>query len=1128
MSPASPNPDRNLLYGILALQMDFVNRDALIAAMNAWVLAKQKPLGDLLQEHGALTPENRHVLDLVTAAHLKAHGDDPQRSLAAVGQLSTLDGALQSVADPDLQVRIAAAGKNLATTADRRTEDGLRYRLLRPHARGGLGVVWVARDIELGREVALKEIDSDQATDAVSQGRFVREAEITGGLEHPGIVPVYGLGHYADGRPYYAMRFIRGETLEEAVRKLHASEAAYTLRDLLTRYVAVCNAVAYAHSRGVIHRDLKPANVMLGPYGETLVVDWGLAKVIGPEPASNGGKGAPAMTLQALAVEGSMTQAGSALGTPSFMSPEQARGEMATLGPATDVYGLGATLYALLTGRPPIQGPSTEEVLEKVRQGNWEPPRRVQGSIPPPLDAVCRKALALRPEDRYATALALAADVEAWLADEPVSAWREPRTARIRRWIGRHRTPVTAAAATALVGALSLAAATVLLSRANGQLQAANHRERDAKDRAEVSYRLARAGLEKVTATVRQDPRLQAGGMEDLRNKVLRAQADFYQQFVALRGDEPSFLQERSDALIELGGVAVDLGSPEESIAAFDQAVAVRERITQENPDHADARVSLAAALGSQGFALLRAGRLRPAETAYRRGLDLISDNGAETPDTSQTQRCRAGLLVNLGFLLHRVKRYPEAEEAYERAIAAWARLAAENPANPDDLSRLSLVWLDSGYLNEEWERPERALEGRRKAITYAEQLNEKWPGVDEHRHLLASAYQYQGWTLQRFGRPGAEAAFLKALPIREQLARDHPLRAEYQAERARLLNSLAWVYQNTGRPSQAEEAYKNAGLVYAGLVERYPGLPEYQRMLAHTYNGRAWLLHKYSGRAAEAEADYLQVLKWRSKLASNDSNAPDDHRDLAFIRENLAELYADTNRPAEARESFRQAVEGLTKLVKNHAGVADYVTALADSHRRVGRFLRSTGQPALALDEFALALAALGPGKKGDTDPAVSEVLADCYADRALTLSKDLGRHDEALRDWDRAIEAERGKTARHYPGRACTVARRGQHAEASAVAEEVVRGDCTADALADAGRALSLASEAAQNGGQTALAVRYASRSVAVFREAVGRGFRDEKTLRTDRELTALRSREDFKQLLAELVDKAEKEKK
>ena len=166
---------------------------------------------------------------------------------------------------------------------------GERYRVIRPHARGGLGEVFLALDPELDRQVALKELQSFHADDPVSQSRFLREARVTGRLEHPGIVPVYGLGRHADGRPYYAMRLIEGETLKQAIERFHGKQGraarnpaseTWLSAGCLRRFIDACNAVAYAHSRGVVHRDMKPENIMLGRFGETLVVDWGVAKLV--------------------------------------------------------------------------------------------------------------------------------------------------------------------------------------------------------------------------------------------------------------------------------------------------------------------------------------------------------------------------------------------------------------------------------------------------------------------------------------------------------------------------------------------------------------------------------------------------------------------------------------------------------------------------------------------------------------------------------------------------------------------------------------------------------------------------------------------------------------------------------
>jgi WD40 repeat protein len=436
--------DRNLLFGTLALQTNFIDRDALLAALQAWAAGPARSLGDLLREQGKISPEQQAALDTLVRA-----------------RLGSLDmGGADDPSTVAHEPRPAAEGGSD------------RYRVLRPHARGGLGEVFVALDQQLHREVALKEIQKPLAADPASCARFVQEAEITGGLEHPGVVPVYGLGCYADGRPFYAMRFIQGETLRDAIQHFHQAdkpgrdrgERNLALRQLLGHFVALCNTVAYAHSRGVLHRDLKPANVLLGKFGETLVVDWGLAKAVGRDETD---PDSSQLTLRPPAAETvAETQLGSALGTPAYMSPEQAAGRLGRLRPASDVYSLGATLYTLLTGKPPVEARDTGDILQKVQKGDWPPPRQVKPETPAPLDAVCRKAMALKPEDRYGSALDLAADVEHWLADEPVSAWPDPWAVRARRWLGRHRPLVAGAAAAVLVALISLGVAAALLGDA--------------------------------------------------------------------------------------------------------------------------------------------------------------------------------------------------------------------------------------------------------------------------------------------------------------------------------------------------------------------------------------------------------------------------------------------------------------------------------------------------------------------------------------------------------------------------------------------------------------------------------------------------------------------------------------
>ncbi len=488
--PRPIDPLGDLLFGLLAMQTGLITQAQLVAAFHAWTQARDHPMAEILAEQGALSAPCVTLVEGLVIEHLRRHGNDPERSLAAIGVGRSTRECLAQIGNPDLDASLAQVGpgstehdgedpdRTATYSVGTATSDGQRFRVLRPHAKGGLGAIFVALDTELHREVALKQILDAHADDEASRCRFLVEAEITGGLEHPGIVPVYGLGTYGDGRPYYAMRFIRGDSLKEAIERFHADAVlrkdpgrrSLELRKLLRRFTDVCNAIDYAHSRGVLHRDLKPGNVIVGKHGETLVVDWGLAKATGKAEPGCGER-----TLRPSSASGSAkTLPGSALGTPAYMSPEQAEGDLERLGPRSDVYSLGATLYCLLTGRPPFEGEDIGEILRRVQAGDVRAPREVDPALDEALEAVCTQAMATKPADRYATCRALAEDIERWMADEPVSARREPLSARARRWARHHRTGVTGAAAALLAGLIGLVAVAAVQSRANAALEGKN------------------------------------------------------------------------------------------------------------------------------------------------------------------------------------------------------------------------------------------------------------------------------------------------------------------------------------------------------------------------------------------------------------------------------------------------------------------------------------------------------------------------------------------------------------------------------------------------------------------------------------------------------------------------------
>ena len=355
---------------------------------------------------------------------------------------------------------------------------------LTPHARGGLGEVYRGTDPDLHRTVAVKCLQDRHARNADSRRRFLLEAEITARLEHPGVVSVYGL--YAGGdQPAYAMRFVEGQTLAEAIAGYHAGRPdPVAFRRLLQSFLQVCQTVAYAHSRGVIHRDLKPANVMLGQFGVTLVVDWGLAKVVGrPEDIRASGVGETLIPSEADSEPGE-TAMGSAIGTPAFMSPEQAAGRWDVVAQPADIYSLGAVLYTLLTGKPPLEKGNWPEMQQRIQRGDFPRPRQQKPAVPRGLEAICLKAMALDPPARYSSAEALAADIEHWMADEPVAARRDGLTTRTRRWAKRNRTLVSGAAVLLVTALVAAGVGLGVLGKKNREVASERNAARLAADEA--------------------------------------------------------------------------------------------------------------------------------------------------------------------------------------------------------------------------------------------------------------------------------------------------------------------------------------------------------------------------------------------------------------------------------------------------------------------------------------------------------------------------------------------------------------------------------------------------------------------------------------------------------------------
>jgi len=810
-----------------------------------------------------------------------------------------------------------------------------RFEVVGEVARGGMGAILKVWDPALRRSLAMKvaiargeEGELSQPEDQRPLARFLEEAQITGQLDHPGVVPVHELGTDDEGRVYFTMRLVRGRELAQVIDDVHAQADGWSIGRAVRILLTICETMAFAHEKGVIHRDLKPANVMIGRFGEVYVMDWGLARVLDGEEtkdirlrrkrrATTSLRVHTDRTATRDTVEAShlVTMDGDIVGTPAYMPPEQARGQIELLDARADVYSVGAILYHLLCGHMPYVLPGTRpsalDILNRVHAGPPTPLEKRAPGASPELVAICEKAMAREPGERYGTMAEMASELQAWLDGRVVKSYETGAVAELRKWVRRNRATAFASAAALLLAVGGLAAVTFVQLRANAELEdknvelaAANTEARLARDdaveargRAEDEAREARRqrdAADRVSGFLvglfeAPDPRLARGAVVTAKEIL-----DEGAQTIGALSHDPLV---RARLELVMGNAYHALGLYEDALPLLEAAWRTRRRdLGGEDPDALEARKSLARVLRS-------AGRRDEAEGHYEAALAI------EERVLGEDDPARLATMTELALLRLQRGRFAESEELYEGSLAR--RLALLGREHEDTLRSLH----DLGLLYREWGRYEeaedflkRAHEGRASLLG------------DDHPDTLRSLNDLAG-VLSRLGRwEEAEPHYLEVLAQRRRVLGDE------HYDTLITLNDYALLLKSDGRLDEAQSLGEESLEAHREVLG-----DEHPNTITGMVNLAA--LRFQSGDIDGAEDLFGEALRIARRV-----HEPGHPNVLAALN-GLARIAVESGRDGDAQPLYEELFERLLEtLGPDHPNTLSTQGWLADVYTRTGR----------------------------------------------------------------------------------------------------------------------------------------------------------------------------------------------
>jgi serine/threonine-protein kinase len=756
-----------------------------------------------------------------------------------------------------------------------------QYQLLAELGRGGMGVVYKARQCSADRLVALKVIRSDcfHSSNAESQAeileRFQHEARAAARLQHENIVTIYEVGE-VDGRPFFSMQYVAGATLADALR-----EGPLEARRAATYVGAVARGVHEAHQHGILHRDLKPQNIVVEQATDVpRVMDFGLAKLRGGEEQ--------------------LTQAGQLIGTPAYMAPEQAA-NAADVGPEADIYSLGATLYALLTGRPPFQAATPWETLRQVLSSEPVSPAQLNRAVDHDLETICLKCLHKEPARRYPSAAAMADDLARFLRREPISARPVGRVEHTLRWCRRN--PLVANSAALAVLCLVFGVTALSISYVRRSLALEELRQLNA--RAEPNVAEARHAVDDLFTRVSEERLLNQPGLQPVRRDLLLRARDHYERILR-QNDTDLVRDDLAIAHFRVGLITEQIESPAKALPALEAACRLQERLLDLEPHNVMRLRALGDTLNALGRCRHKQRQFEPALECYAAAVAVRRQLIAEEPDNVESQRTLANTYMNIG-LLEKETDPAQGRQSLEKAQAL--RQEARTRAGDDPKLRRDLA---IGHYNlaklaeatEDYAAAEAALQ---QASELFEELYQQDRGDLEAGYQVAVCHRTQGDLLATQGRPAdALRWYARARKAMEPLAIQNPRVVEYQLLLAELWINTAQAEYEAGRVAAAVAAFENSAALLQPLLTTCAEDPRFSHNLLVTLQALAVGHEDEAQRAAALRglADWerqLQALV-RSQPAASDLRERLERVRAAIAESTAATVPPESNaKPAEA-----------------------------------------------------------------------------------------------------------------------------------------------------------------------------------------------------------------------------------